>query len=95
MICLICKTDISPSIKQFGDIHHPICQACYLADNEWVTDNPDLMALLEDGMSLGEAMLTENKKRNDDFNQHFLEEMHDISLGLALYRRSIANEQTN
>jgi len=36
MECLLCKTDITEPIKQFGSVRNPLCQSCYLNGNTWV-----------------------------------------------------------
>lgn len=74
MNCPICKTDISNPENQFGDIKHPICQSCFLADHEWVQSDPEILDYLSNGYSFQDAMAfvendetTELQKFAEDF----------------------------
>jgi hypothetical protein len=79
MNCPICKADITESVKQFGDIHLPICQSCYLSGNDWVYDDPEILKLLASDVSLEDAMAIENERENKELTRSFFEIMHELS----------------
>lgn len=82
MNCPICKTDITETSKQYGDIRHPLCASCFLADS-WVTDDTAILERLERGMSLNEAMKDVPAELMDELNQEALEFFHELSLAIG------------
>ena len=62
MNCLICKTDISQEIQQFGKPDAPICCSCFLNDKLWVYSEPVLVDELKRGATLEQGIKTAIKK---------------------------------
>ena len=83
MICPICKTDISKPEQQFGGVKRQICQSCYLAGNEWVNDDPEILDYLKT-MSLEDAMLTVNTQHIKELTRQL-----GISASDLIYPRPI------
>ena len=78
MNCPICKTDITVPVKQFGRI--PICQSCWLAGEEWIEDDPQILGLLESGMSLDDAMAQVTKEHCRTMEEAFAEFLKDVNI---------------
>lgn len=62
MNCLICHTDISAPVDQFGDTRCPICCSCWLAGLDEVQGDADLVFELQHGATLKEAEAAVNAK---------------------------------
>jgi hypothetical protein len=76
--CPICKKDITEPIKQFGDV--PLCLSCFLSGDSWIGDDPQVLALLKDGMALDDAMAVVNKERHITFSELFEDLLKDVNI---------------
>ena len=62
--CLICKTDITETIQQFGQPNQPICQTCWLTGDDWIYGDEIIVDGLLHGLSFFEACATALEKSN-------------------------------
>jgi len=56
MKCPICETEINEPLQQFGKPRLPICQSCFLNGEEWIYNDPYIVAELQRGTSIKEAL---------------------------------------
>ncbi len=67
--CLICRSDISAPLSQFGSIKNPMCSSCYLGEMSWVYEDPEMMELLMTGVEYSEAMKIVLEKHAEDLKK--------------------------